>query len=354
MRLPQGRVRCLGSRAANAQKTWLTAAPVRRPLPLCPRVVFHYDRCLKITTPDLAIDARHRQPRCFVSHAHADHMARHELALATPETARLYHHRLGKHHRVLEMAYDETIEFAGVRLTAYPAGHCLGSAMLLVENDNESLLYTGDFKLSSSTTAPAARLPNADVLVMECTFGDPQYRLPPRKQTVEQLLQLVQSLLGEGRTPVIHAYALGKSQEVTRILTDAGIGVLQHQTIYAVSRIYEACGVALGDVSEYRAPPPPGKAVVTLPKSTRRFRLAGLTDPVSIGVTGWAVNARTRSRWDVDHVLPLSDHADFDELLEAAARVAPRTIYCTHGPASFAAHLRAAGHEAYPLTEARH
>ena len=279
-------------------------------------------------------------------------MARHELALATPETALLYHHRLGKRHRVLEMPYDERIEFAGLELTAVPAGHCLGSAMLLAQDDDRSLLYTGDFKLSRSETVPPARLPRADILVMECTFGRPEYRLPPREETVERLLELVRKTLQSGRTPVVHAYALGKSQEVSRILTKAGIGVLQHRAIYAISRLYEACGVRLGDVAEFCSPPPQGKAVVTLPKGSRGFRLAGLIDPVSIAVSGWAIEPATRQRWNVDHALPLSDHADFDELLETAARVEPRKIYCTHGPPEFAEHLRSAGFQACPLAEA--
>ncbi len=47
--------------------------------------------------------------------------------------------------------------------------------------------------------------------------------------------------------------------------------------------------------------------------------------------------------------MPLSDHADYDELFEAVERVAPKVIYCTHGPVSFVECLRAAGHNAHPL-----
>src|SRR5262245_25764623 len=118
--------------------------------------MFHYDSGLFLTLAQLGVDVRRRQPRCFVSHAHTDHIARHELALATPGTARLYRHRLGDRHRVLEMPYREPIEFGGLRLTALPAGHCLGSAMLRAESDRQSLLYTGDFKLDASATAERA------------------------------------------------------------------------------------------------------------------------------------------------------------------------------------------------------
>lgn len=299
------------------------------------------------------MDFRRRQPRGFVSHAHADHMARHEWAFATPETGALYRHRLGPRLRVREMPYRRPLELGGVELTTYPAGHCLGSAMLLADDGHERLLYTGDFKLGSSLTAEEAELPRADILVMETTFGSPRYRLPPRDRVIEQLLTMVERTLAAGKTPVIHAYALGKAQEVTAILTRAGFSVLQHRTTAAVSRVYEACGVDLGDWAEYGGRPLGGHVVVTLPRSMKGFRLAGLGQVVSMAVTGWAAHPATTHRLGVDAALALSDHADYDQLMEAARRVGPRKIYTTHGPKGFDHHLRAAGFDAAPLEPER-
>ncbi len=311
--------------------------------------MIHWENGLFLSRPRLGLDVRRRQPHGFVSHAHADHIAPHELAYCTPATARLYRLRMGAARRTVELAYRTPREFGDVWLTAYPAGHCLGSAMLLVETAEKSLLYTGDFKLGESLTAERAELSRADVLVMESTFGKPRYRMPPRAETAARLLEIVQSALADGRTPVIHAYPLGKSQEVTRMLTLAGISVLQHPMIYAVSEAYTACGVELGDVRVHCRELVPGRAVITLPKGSGTFRLAGLVRPVSIAVTGWAIDPGTKYRWDVDHALPLSDHADFDELLETAERVAAREIYCVHGPGDFIGHLRAAGFNAKPV-----
>ncbi|MGD9634456.1 MAG: MBL fold metallo-hydrolase RNA specificity domain-containing protein [Pirellulales bacterium] len=321
--------------------------------------MFHYDNGLFLTRAALGVDVRRRQPRSFVSHAHADHIARHELALATPTTARLYQHRLGRHHRVLEVPFREPLEFGSVRLTALPAGHCFGSAMLLAEEGDSSLLYTGDFKLGDSATAEPAELSRADILVMESTFGLPRYRLPPRSEVIEELLHIVRGAIAQELTPVIHAYPLGKSQEVTRILTDAGIRVLQHPAIYEVSRIYEACGMSLGNYDVYphqsaiRNPKSTigssPAAIVTLPRGMNSFRLAGLGRTVTIAPTGWAIDPRTKFRWGVDYALPLSDHADYDQLLETIERVAPREIYCTHGPEEFADILRDMGYNAQTL-----
>jgi Cft2 family RNA processing exonuclease len=315
--------------------------------------LFHYDAGLFLTHAQLAVDVRRRQPRCFVSHAHSDHIARHELTLATAATACLVRHRLGPRHRVLEMSYRRPIEFGGLRLTAYPAGHCLGSAMLLAEFGNRSLLYTGDFKLEAPLTADPAELPQADILIMESTFGRPRYRLPPRKEVIARLLELVDAALADGKTPVIHAYPLGKSQEVTRILTAHGVPVLQHPEVYAISRLYEQCGVELGEFGLARGQPAARHAVVTLPRSARDYRLPGLGRTSSIAVTGWAMDHGAEYRLGVDHALPLSDHADFGQLIEAVRQVAPREIYCTHGPLEFVEHLCDLGFNAHPLDRPR-
>lgn len=310
--------------------------------------MFHYDRGLKLTKADLAIDFRRRQPRAFVSHAHADHMARHEYALCTPATAALYRFRYGP-RPTHDMPYREALDWGGMRLTTYPAGHCLGSAMLLADDGESSLLYTGDFKLGESATAVRAELPQADVLVIESTYGNPLYRHPPREQVLDELFTLVRRALDGGFTPVVEAYVLGKGQEVTRLLTAAGFPVLQHPKMYEVSQVYRACGVDLGDCHLYVDKPLPGHVVVVPPRMHRAGRLPGLKKTVTFAVTGWAMHERTRGRLGVDHAVPLSDHADYDELFEAVERVAPKVIYCTHGPVSFVQCLRAAGHNAHPL-----
>lgn len=311
--------------------------------------MFHFDRGLKLTAIDLALDFRRRQPRGFISHAHADHMAPHELAFCTPVTGKLYQHRHGKHRMLKEMHFGKTLEWNEFKLTVYPAGHVFGSAMLHAEHRGKTFLYTGDFKLGCSSTAETCELPKANVLVTECTWGDPQFRMPPREAIVSQLVNIVHDTLARGRTPVIHAYVLGKAQEVTRILTSAGIPVLQHPLAYAISQIYEEHGCDLGDYQLYPGEPLPGHAVVVPPRTQKNYRLANLGRITTIAVTGWALDARGSWRWSCDHIVPLSDHAGFDQLLEAVEQVDPEIVYCTHGPETFVDHLIARGRRAVVL-----
>jgi Cft2 family RNA processing exonuclease len=310
--------------------------------------MFHYDRGLKLTGPDLGVDLTRRQKRGFISHAHRDHMARHELALCSPETARLYHLLLG-HRPVLELPWDRAIDFGGLRLSIHPAGHCLGSAMLLAEDDKTSLLYTGDFKLRPSLTVPPAAPPRARQLVIESTYGDPRRAHGPREEASARVVDWVRRTLEQDRIPVVRAYALGKAQEVTRLLTAAGIVVMQHPKVFEISQVYERCGVPLGTIRPWRGRYEPGTALVAPPSMHRDSALEGLKRSVSLAVTGWAAEPGFVRRFGAEAAIPLSDHADFNELIEAIELVAPDVIYCTHGSPEFVAHLRRRGYPARVL-----
>jgi Cft2 family RNA processing exonuclease len=314
--------------------------------------MFHFDGGLKITSIDLAVDVRRRQPRGFISHAHTDHMGRHELAYCTPATAALYQRRYGQ-RPTRPMPFGEPLVWDGLTLTTLPAGHVLGSAMLHITGPQGTLLYTGDFKLRPSATAEAASPPRVDVLVMECTYGDPRYRLPSRDEVIGQLIAIVTRVLEAGRTPVVHAYVLGKAQEVTRILSNAGLRVVQHPLVHDISVIYQKCGCDLGVLERCEGSPPPDAVVVAPPRGQKSHALTGLRRPVSIVVTGWAVDPSCRWRLGADYALPLSDHADFDELIECVERTEPAVVFCTHGPASFVEVLRQRGFNARPLEDCR-
>ncbi len=310
---------------------------------------FHYDRGLKLTDIDLGVDVRRRLPRGFISHAHADHIAPHEMAYCTPPTADFYRARRGQHRRVVEMPFHQPLQWGPLRLTTLPSGHMFGCAMLLAESETGSLLYTGDFKLSGSATAAAADPPVVDTLIMESTFGDARYRFPPREEVLAEFFDLIDRTLAAGKTPLIRAYVLGKAQEVTRLLTSHGVPVQQHPLVYEMSQIYEKHGCDLGHYELYEDSPREGWAVVAPPTSQRAAPMPGLRNTVSFALTGWAMQKPMPARIQVDHALPLSDHAGYDELLEICARTAASTIYCTHGPVSFVTDLKRAGFNAFPL-----
>src|SRR5439155_1388604 len=84
--------------------------------------------------------AEGRRPVAFVSQAHSEHLQSHAVTLATPATAALMRHRLGRQGRCRLLPFGRRTEFPGFAVTLYPAGHVLGSAQALVEVDGRRLL----------------------------------------------------------------------------------------------------------------------------------------------------------------------------------------------------------------------
>jgi Cft2 family RNA processing exonuclease len=69
-----------------------------------------------------------------------------------------------------------------------------------------------------------------------------------------------------------------------------------------------------------------------------------------IMLTGWAMHKSAPYMYKgVDLVLPLSDHADFDELVRLATESGAKRIITMHGLAKFAATLREMGLDAEHL-----
>jgi Cft2 family RNA processing exonuclease len=193
------------------------------------------------------------------------------------------------------------------------------------------------------------------VLVMESTYGLPFFRFPPRETVVSQLLEVVDRALREGRQPIVMGYSLGKSQEIVRILTDAGQRVTVHGAVFHNNQAYERLGVPLGTYRKYAFEDFHGPAALDLrergvlvapPQVARAGFVTRFDKPCRVMMSGWGLMKNAIYRYGVDHALPLSDHADFDELLELVERVGPRKIYTVHGYREFAETLRGKGLDA--------
>src|SRR4029453_5375493 len=240
----------------------------------------------------------------------------------------------------------------GVDLMLLPAGHIFGSAQLLVFSGKETLLYTGDFKLRPGKSAELAEWRKAETLIMETTFGLPRYRFPPTEQVIDQIIAFCRETIDDGGVPVLLGYSLGKAQEILCSLDGAGLTPMLHGSVYQMTRIYEQFGQSFCKYLRYNANDVAGKVLICPPSASHSQMLKKIEHKRVGMISGWAVDPNEIFRYQVVAAFPLSDHADYDDLLRYVELVEPRRVLTLHGfAASFASDLRARGLEAWALSE---
>lgn len=296
----------------------------------------------------------------FVSHAHADHTGAHAAVLFSLPTRKLMRARVAgrRTEHALEFgvshplsAFAPHLSHREARITLLPAGHILGSAMAFLEVNGSSLLYTGDFKLRSGLSSEVCQPCKADILIMETTFGRPEYVFPPCAQVVESIVAFCRDTLKTGGTPVLLGYSLGKAQEILRGLLGTDLPVSLSSPMMRLTRIYESFGHVFPPYEEWDGEDLSSRVLLVPPgPSVKRVRTKVAHSRLAL-ISGWALRSGYQFRAGADAAFPLSDHADFPELIEFVRRVAPRKIYTLHGfAADFAGCLRDSGWDAEPLS----
>ena len=196
---------------------------------------------------------------CLISHAHQDHIGSlpflvknfpYVKIITTPQTRALAELTLHNSVSILKKeiesngfefySHDEVdllikmIEYkeyqnkfeinsfhqkkeAKVNCTFFDAGHILGSAGILLENNNHKIFYTGDINLTQQTLLSKAKLPEIkiDTLILETTYGatDSNLLLDWDAESL-RFAGEANKILNNGGSILIPVFSLGKMQEI--------------------------------------------------------------------------------------------------------------------------------------------
>ena len=281
----------------------------------------------------------------FITHAHSDHSSsirNHDLVkYATEPTHRLLEtlrRRSVKNWKPVSIG--QKVKVGDIEVKPLNAGHVLGSVQYEVSTPEATLLYTGDFAMGNSYTMEAATTAACDLLVIETTFGAPQFRFPKRNEVALEMIRwAVMEAVPSGYVPAFRTDSIGNAQEIISIFNRmTNLPVVTARSATKVSDIYRHYGHKLdyvdADSPEGQELLESGRCVVIAPKGAK----LGIDNLDPALASGWAVIMKNRTR-----AFPLSDHADFRELLSFIRRCRPKRVLTFHGGAmtrGFAEYVR--------------
>lgn len=275
-----------------------------------------------------------------ITHAHADHLPKSlcGLPVSSKETAALA--------AVRGLRYEPR-EVEGVELV--DSGHILGSRATLIEGE---VLCTGDFCPRDRAFLKGFRPPRARVLVIEATYGRRQYVFEDFASIYERALRDIAAALVSGRPAAAVGYPLGKAQELEYLFKQ--FDLLVHRGLEKYREVYRKAGVQLAEearvIKSLREVEAGKLAIVPSYVRESDIEAARKAGCFIAEFTGWAASEWYRKSTSADAAYPLSDHADFRELLGVVKKVSPETVFITHGFAEdFARVLRREGYDAVPL-----
>jgi Cft2 family RNA processing exonuclease len=311
-----------------------------------------FQRGVYLPELDLWLDSLRKREFGLISHAHSDHTARHSRPVLTGNTRLLLSDYL-KRSDPITLDYGEPLDRGGYTLALYPAGHCLGSAQALITSKltGERLLYTGDFKSRPSPINEPLEPVECDTLVIEATYGKPEYVFPAEEKVLETAFNTLRMWLSKGERPVVQGWRLGKAQEIMHHLLSQGFELVVEESIFQIAEVYQEAGVKFpGEFSCLDGHWAEGQVLVCPPGFWKAREMNLAFGKRYMELTGWASGKGGR-RWGRrgDASLAYSDHADFNDLVEYVKRVRPKQVYTVNGFPDLAAHLRTLGYPAVHL-----
>ena len=274
---------------------------------------------------DFYLDPTQPVNTALISHAHADHaVAGNSDVYCTEATAAFMQLRYAKNAaKILNLvAFHQSFTVGGVKITFIPAGHILGSAQILMEYNDVNYLYTGDYKIQPDATCEPIEWVKTDVLITESTFADPQITHPDPVTEIKKLNDIkINILLG--------AYSLGKSQRLIKLINEHAPQktILVHHRIMPINAVYEKFGFSPGKYQVYsrKLMKNQEEYVYIVPPFTfdSYYRATGVK---RLFASGWKDLQANQN-----DTLFISDHADWNDILQAIEHTRPQQVWTLHG-----------------------
>ena len=179
----------------------------------------------------------------------------------------------------------------------------------------------------------------------------PIYKWKPQPEIFGDIKQWVTANHVAGKTSVLIAYSLGKAQRILQPLAETGLPIFLHGAVCNVHEALLASGIHLPGVQRVTTATTKTETqgnIVIAPSGADGSPWIKRFSPYSVGVcSGWMQVRGNSRRQNVDAGFALSDHADWDGLLQAVKATGAEKVFATHGfQATFSRYLNEQGIEA--------
>ncbi|UBF25260.1 ligase-associated DNA damage response exonuclease [Kovacikia minuta CCNUW1] len=271
----------------------------------------------------------------LITHAHSDHArSGSSRYIATRLSEGILRKRLGDETNLQGVEYGEKIKLGNTWVSFHPAGHVLGSAQIRVEYKDEVWVISGDYKRCYDPTCEPFEVVPCHTFITEATFGLPIYKWDAGEATCGHIYDWWQSDLE--RPSLLFCYAFGKAQRVLgelRKFTNKTVYV--HGAIHVLTEIYRQVGVEMVNTLPTSEMPRSykfkGDLVLAPPSGHRSSWMKRFQQPQTAFASGWMAVRGARRRRGYERGFVLSDHADWQGLVNTVLQTGASTVYVTHG-----------------------
>ena len=272
--------------------------------------------------------------KAIISHGHADHSRYgHKKYITHSRNLPIIKHRLGDIN-ASSVEWNQPFKVNGVTFSLHPAGHILGSSQIRVEYKGEVWVFTGDYKTQNDGLTTPFELVPCHTLITECTFGLPAFNWLPSQEVMDEINTWWAANKAEGLTSVLFGYSLGKAQRLLHGL-DPSIGrIYTHGAVENMTAVLRPLADFPETIRITRDTPKDeiaGQMVLAPPSAHGSPWIRKMVPYVTASASGWMTFRGARRRRAIDKGFVLSDHSDWQGLLDCIKESGAEKIICTHG-----------------------
>ena len=285
---------------------------------------------------DIWIDPSKPVKRALITHAHFDHFTFGcEEYLSTKETAILIKKRVGDNVNIKPFDYGEEFKVNGINISFHPSGHILGSSQIRFIFAGEKWLITGDYKLQKDETCKKYEIVKTDYLISECTFGLPIFKWDQTKNIAINISNWITN--SPDKTSLLFCYSLGKAQRLLNEISKTNFegNIYSHGSIHKMNNCYRQLGICIKDTikieNKKKIDQLKGNLILLPPSLSKGSYLKNFKNIQTAFASGWMSIRALRNRSGYDKGFAISDHADWDGILEVVKKSEAKNVFFHHG-----------------------